>query len=1090
MFKYSLPFLLLLNPVFSTQNLNPEKCCGLPNNMIMGEDQDQIKPKNEEKEKDRDKNEENKWDVGGIHGAQDTLRFITKEGTWMSCDISPDGKQLVFDLLGDIYIMPIQGGAASVLTSGPAWDIQPVFDPEGKKIAFTSDRSGGDNIWVMDRDGSNPEQITDESFRLLNNPVFSADGKYIIARKHFVNTRSLGAGEMWIYHISGGKGRQITKRRNWQHDAGEPEVSPDGKYLYYSQDISAGETYKYNRDPYGSIYAIKRIDLLTGKTTTAVSGLGGSVTPQISPDGNTLAFVRRIGLKTGLFVKDLASGNERLLFDNLNRDAQETWAIFGLHPGFAWDPAGEFIIISAKGGFWKIGVKTAAVEHVPFTVKVEQILTAPVKIKNQAGGSAFSVKTVRHSRVSPDGKKVVYNALGQLYMANINGSNRKRLTNLKDGFEFSPAWSPDGKNIVFTTWQDQKSGRIGIVKAKGGTPAFIKIPPGHYFEPEWSPSGKQIVYRRGGGSWLRGFDNTAETGLYIYDLKLKTTRLILTKGREPVFNKTGKRIMYFDRDGENNALFSINLRGKDPQKLITSKYAETISLSPDEKWVAFEYRYHIYTAPYTRAAAALDISPKSDSVPVKKVTRDSGFGLHWSKNNTLCWTLGSELYQRKMEDLFDFLETAADSLPEPDSSGVQLGWNQSADIPANMIAITNARIITMGELGVIENGTIVVDGNRIKAVGPGTEITIPRQARVLNAAGKTIIPGLIDVHAHMGLNWDGITAQQNWGYLANLAFGVTTTHDPSKDTELVFANSELQKSGSILAPRIYSTGTILYGAVHSFTAEINSLEDAKTHLRRIKAFGGFSVKSYNQPRRNQRQQVLKAARDLGLLVYPEGGSTLQHNLNMIVDGHTGIEHSLPVSPLYNDVLTLYGKSGVGYTPTLIVSYGGIWGENYWYAETKVFEHEKLLAFTPKRLLDRKRRRMKVEDEDYNWMENARAANALAQAGVKVNNGAHGQLEGLGVHWEMWMLVQGGMSAMEALRASTINGAEYIGLGGDLGDLSPGKLADLVILEKNPLENIRNSEFVEMVMLNGRLYDSTTMNELLTGERKVKKLWWK
>jgi hypothetical protein len=341
----------------------------------------------------------------------------------------------------------------------------------------------------------------------------------------------------------------------------------------------------------------------------------------------------------------------------------------------------------------------------------------------------------------------------------------------------------------------------------------------------------------------------------------------------------------------------------------------------------------------------------------------------------------------------------------------------------------------------------------------------------------------------MGLEWDGLSSEQNWHYLANLAFGVTTTHDPSRDTEMVFANSELQKSGKILAPRIYSTGTILYGAVTGFTAEVNSLEDAKRALKRIKAFGGFSVKSYNQPRREQRQQILKAAREMDMLVYPEGGSTLQHNLNMLVDGHTGIEHSIPVSPLYKDALKLYGESGVGYTPTLIVSYGGIWGENYWYSKMKVFEHQHLQRFFPQELLDQRRRRMKVEENDWNHIENAKATKALSDAGVKVNNGAHGQLEGLGVHWEMWMFVQGGMSPLEALKASTLNGAEYLGMGKDLGSIQEGKLADLVVLTKNPLNDIQNSDSVEMVMLNGKLYDATTMNEIVTGSAKRLPHWW-
>jgi hypothetical protein len=210
---------------------------------------------------------------------------------------------------------------------------------------------------------------------------------------------------------------------------------------------------------------------------------------------------------------------------------------------------------------------------------------------------------------------------------------------------------------------------------------------------------------------------------------------------------------------------------------------------------------------------------------------------------------------------------------------------------------------------------------------------------------------------------------------------------------------------------------------------------------------------------------------------------------MVADGHNGIEHSIPVSPLYKDVLTLYGESGVSYTPTLIVSYGGLWGENYWYSKMNVFEHVRLQSFMPQQMLDQKRRRMKIEEDDWNHIENAKAAKALSDAGVKVNNGAHGQIQGMGVHWEMWMMAQGGMSPMAALKASTINGAEYLGMGDDLGSIEEGKLADIVILGKDPLKNIQNSDSVEMVMINGRLYDATTMNEVVTGNTKRRPLWW-
>ena len=892
-----------------------------------------------------DDDDNKKWDVTTTHGPTKTIEFTTSEGTWMSLDVSPDGREIIFDLLGDLYTIPTTGGKATQITSGPAWDVQPTYSPNGKSIAFTSDRSGGDNIWIMDRDGSTSKQVSKESFRLLNNPVFTADGNYIIARKHFVNTRSLGAGEMWRYHTSGGKGVQVNKRRNWQHDAGEPDVSADGQYLYYSQDVSPGNSYQYNRDPYGQIYAVHRIDLETGEKTTAADGPGGAATPQISPNGKQLAFVRRVGLKTALFVKELASGNERMLFDNLNRDAQETWAIFGIHPGFSWTPNGKNIIITAKGGFWNVTVSNANVKPIPFTAEVEQKLTKPYAIKNEVGANAFEVKVLRHTRVSPNGKKVVFNALGKLYVANVDGSGRKRLTKQHNGLEYAPAWSPNGKQIAFTTWSDKQKGRLAVVSGNGGKPKFLKLPAGHYFDPSWSGDGSKLVYRRGGGSWIRGRDNSAKTGIYSIKVKGGKPKLVTKSGSEPHFTSGDSRILLMGREKDNRALYSVDLNGQDRRVLATSKYANRIILSPNEDWVLFDSRFHVYAAPFSKIGKAINLGPKTASIPVKQLTAGSGFEPHWSDNNSIHWTLGSELFSTDLKEAFTFVPGAPDSLPDPVESGTNLGWTATAPSPKGIVAITGATIITMDGDEVIENGIILIENNRIKKVG-NSKMRIPKGAKMVDAFGKTIIPGLVDVHAHMGLEWDGLSSEQNWHYSANLAFGITTTHDPSRDTEMVFANSELQKSGMLLAPRIYSTGTILYGAVAGFTAEINSLDDAKRALERIKAFGGFSVKSYNQPRREQRQQILKAARELDMLVYPEGGSTLQHNLNMVADGHTGIEHSIPVSPLYKDALTLYGESGVGYTPTLIVSYGGIWGENYWYSKMNVFEHSRLQSFFP------------------------------------------------------------------------------------------------------------------------------------------------
>jgi imidazolonepropionase-like amidohydrolase len=391
---------------------------------------------------------------------------------------------------------------------------------------------------------------------------------------------------------------------------------------------------------------------------------------------------------------------------------------------------------------------------------------------------------------------------------------------------------------------------------------------------------------------------------------------------------------------------------------------------------------------------------------------------------------------------------------------------------------------------VIEDGVVLVEGNRIKAVGKRGSVAIPAGAKSFDVAGKTVMPGIIDAHWHGPFGSDGVITQQNWDTDASLAFGVTTAHDPSNDTEETFTAAEMARTGAIRSPRIFSTGTILYGAAGDFKADVDSLDDALGHLRRMKAVGAVSVKSYNQPRRDQRQQILEAAREVGINVVPEGGSLFQHNMTMVADGHTTVEHTIPVPNIYEDVLTLWPPTKVGYTPTLVVGYGGLSGEYYWYQKTDVWANPRLSKFVPPFVLDpRSRRRLMAPDDDFNHFHIGKIAANLSKAGVLVNLGAHGQREGLAAHWEIWMLVQGGMTPLEALHCATINGATSLGMDKDIGSLEPGKLADIIVIDGNPLQDIRVSEKVQWTMVNGRLYDAATLNETGARERKRAKYWW-
>jgi imidazolonepropionase-like amidohydrolase/Tol biopolymer transport system component len=1044
------------------------------------------------------KKEESKWDVSnpGQSWNFKEVKFNTDEGTWMNLDVSPDGSQLVFDMLGDIYIMPTSGGKAKVLRSGLPFEIQPRFSPDGKKISFTSDAGGADNIWIMNADGSNAKQITKESFRLLNNAVWTAEGNYLIARKHFTSGRSLGAGEMWMYHISGGSGIQLTTKKNDQQDVNEPTVSKDGKYLYFCEDMYPGGYFQYNKDPNNQIYAIRRYEFESGELTDVTGGPGGSCRPQISPKGDVLAFVRRVGTKSVLFLRDLKSGLEWPIYDKLNKDQQEAWCLFGVYPNFAWLPDNEHIIFWAGGKFNKINTKTLESANIPFELEVNMKIADALDFKYKVFNEKENAKVIRQAVTSPDGKTLVFHAIGYLWKKEMPNGKPVRLTSGKD-FEYEPSFSADGKSIVYTTWNDESTGAIYKINLDGSGNQKLSSEKGIFHTPAFSPDGSKIVYQRAPGNGDQGFAYCEEPGIYWIPANGGKENLIIDEGSAPVFSADGKRI-FFQSGGYffgalTKELISVDLNGNDKKTHAKSKYGNGFSLSPDNQWIAFINLHQAYVAAMPAIGKTLDLDGGTSAVPVTKITRDAGLNLHWSGDSkAVHWTLGDAYFTVNLKDRFAFMEGAPDSIPPLDTVGLKIGLEYKADAPSGRIAFKGAKIITMEGSEVIENGVIVINGNRIEAIGTAAKVKIPADAKVYDLKGKTIMPGLVDVHAHVGAFRAGQMPQKHWQFYANMAYGVTTVHDPSALSETVFSLSELVKSGEMVGPRVYSTGIILYGADGDFKAVINNIEEARSALRRTKAFGAHSVKSYNQPRREQRQQVIQAARELNMLVVPEGGSTSFHNFTQIIDGHTGIEHNIPIAPVYKDVVTMWSNSKTGYTPTLIVNYGGLNGENYFYQKNNVWEEQKLLKFYPHGMINtRARHRTMAPDEEYKngHILVSQSCKKLTDAGVKVNLGAHGQLQGLGAHWELWMLQQGGMSNLQALQAATINGASYIGLEDEIGSLKAGKLADLIILDKDPLKDIYNTNSVKYTMVNGRLFDAETMNEIGNRERKRGKFYW-
>ena len=1122
------------------------------------------------------------WDVNAPLGpARDTLSFTTDEGTWMNLDVHPDGEHILFDLLGDLYLLPIAGGQASRLTEGAAHDFQARFSPSGDQVLFTSDRGGISAVWVADFDGtalSGFRNLNEGAGNTFGGANWTPDGDWILMRKRITDVSSIGIAELWMLHKDGGSGVQLVAPKG---EVDSFHASADGRYIYFG---SAGP-FSYGRSPYGQIWSINRFDRVTGEQRPVSQGDGSSASPVLSPDGATIAFVRRVGGESTLWLHNLEDGSERQLWDGLDRDQIEAFGTHHIYPNFDWLPDGSSLVVWAGGKIVEVPVDGTPSSEIPFTADVALRYHEPLRFERDPAPDRLRARMIRWPVISPDGEAMVFSALGQLYWMRLPDGEPERVTEL-DALEFAPTFSPDGNRLLYTSWTDDEGGALHEVSWRRGRPGSVDTlyrAGTQLVNPAYSADGEMVLVVAGSGANLRGRDLGSEQRhdiLLIDDGEARHVISTANRGSQrritrPTFWADGERIWYFDNEGgggergertpPQTAVVSVRLDGTDKRVHMTFRYAQEAMVSPDGTMVAFSELHNAYVAALPSAGAPVDFNPGSASVAFRQLSEDGGEWVTWSHDGEfLSWGFGDTIRQRPvselelggkseprdagdhgimvfavaidsngrfnyggssytLDDLGAALEaawsdasqvridvTAADDAPmaawrsleewagdakvavrslaaedsgedeATESAEREFRVNLETDRakPSGTFALTGARIITMNGDEVIANGTVVVTDNRIAAVGATGSVGIPDGARQFDVTGKTIMPGLIDVHAHMGYGVLDINPQKEWRYFANLAYGVTTTHDPSASTHTVFSQAEMIEAGRMVGPRVFSTGFILYGATNSDMAVINSYADALSHVRRLKSLGAFSVKSYMQPKREQRQWVIRAAAAERMLVMPEGGGDFPANIGMLMDGHSGIEHSLSIGQLYADVVNLFAETRAGYTATLLVAYGGQEGEKYFYQHNDVWKNEKLQSFFPPRQIDaRARRRMMSDEDDYNHMLVAEGLRKISDAGGLVTLGAHGQLQGLGAHWELWAIASGGMDNHDALRAATINGAEYLGMDEHLGSIEAGKLADIIVLDGNPLEELSDSESVRMTVVNGVVYDADSMNQL-------------
>ena len=1103
-----------------------------------------------------------------------TIAFSTDEGTWMSVDVSPDGRTLVFDLLGDLYTLPMAGGKATRITDGPAMDAQPRWSPDGRQILFVSDRSGAENLWTVHADGKSPRAITRGDKAQYISPAWTPDGQYVVTSK--TTSGILGSTyDLYIVHKDGGTGIKLTGQGTGAQPAAPPgpgnpppfdnylgaAFGKDPRYVYAA--VKRGG-FQYNQKEFAWQVAV--YDRETGKTFLRTTAPGAGMRPTLSRDGRWMVYATRLeGTKTALKLRDLNTGDETLLAPEVQRDDQESRYTRDVMPGMAFTPDSKALVASYGGKLWRIAIPGGQATPIPFTADVEQKLGPEVRFSYRVNDSTLTVQQIRGATPSPDGKRLAFTALDRVWVMELPKGTPRRVTSAAEG-EFAPAWSPDGKSLAFITWNDEGGGDVYRVPATGrGKPERLTRVSAFYSAMAYSPDGRRIVVIQsprqprleGEGVYAAELSWIPASGGDAHSITP------LNNVAQPHFTHDTARVFIYDR---NEGLVSMRWDGTDRKAIVkVTGYTDPlrggpqarpnpvseILISPQGDRVITQSQEGVFivTVPYTGGATpAISVSNIAQApVPVRKVTRIGGDFMGWQNDGRrFHYSLGHSYFTYDVaagDSLVRDSVARADSIARlraergaaagdsarngktakadtakaggaKPADNVALTKSDSLkvakadtgkkakpayeperldvlitvpkDRPHGTIALTNARVVSMKGPGVIEKGDVVVTDNRIVAVGPSGSVQIPAGAKVMDMAGKTIIPGFVDVHAHLDLAF-GIHRSQVPSYLANLAYGVTTTRDPQTGTTDVLSYGDLVETGEVLGPRIYSTGPGIF-----WTDDISSLEDARDVMRRYSDFyNTHTIKQYMVGDRKVRQWVIQAAREQGIMPTLEGGLDFKKNLTEVLDGYPGSEHAYPIAPLFKDAVQLVAQSGITYTPTLLVIYGGPWSENYWYEHYDIHTDPKVRRFFTHDDVDERalRRDSWFRDDQYFYPQVAAQAAKIVAAGGRVGLGGHGQMQGLGDHWELWSMASGGMSNFDVLRIGTVFGAEAIGLGQDLGTLEGGKLADLQVLDANPLDDIRNTASIHWVMKNGRLYEAKTLDEVWPRQRPLPHQWW-
>ncbi len=1056
------------------------------------------------------------------------IAFETDEGTWMSVDLSPDGRRIVFDMLGDLYTLDASGGRATAITRGLAFDSQPTYSPDGQWIAFISDHSGAENLWLIRPDGTEPRQVSfGDDDTVLVSPAWSPDGKSVYVSRF---SWSVDNYELWRYDLDGSETLVVPVRA-----AGQPRgsgvsslgavVSPDGQQLYFSRRTGTSDLNGGVDD-----WSIVRRNVHTGAEETLLPEPGGPgkrsfpvpyFRPVLSPDGKRLVYATRFEGQTGLRIRDLATGADRWLAFPIQHDQVQAQSWQDLVPRYAFTPDGRALILSRRGKLERIPLEAGAVVPIPFTAAVDISLGPQTRVVIKQETGPVRARLIQTPEQSPDGKQLAFAALGHVYVMPLGGHSKPHRLTSGERPEFHPSWSPDGHRIAFITWTERDAGAVWIADLAGGAPRQLShMPSAYYTRPIFTPDGQAILAVRSSNQGRLNlgmeFGQVREAQLVEWPLPGGPEKVIYAgqfggkphfgPSKDVVYVRTATGLTPVDlRNGSTQP--PLEVRGPGWYFMDNTAAVDDSRISPDGHWMLalIAQQLHVVEAP--PPGQPLDLS--RPGVRHRRITNVGADFFEWADGGrTITWAVGSTFHRRPLADVrlnpADRPGWSADAPPvAPGAAGRADAGSGSEnpaafhiesfdaivtvprDNPRGTLLLRGARAITMHGDEVIEHSEILVRDGRIVGVGSVGTVKVPPNTTVRDVTGKTILPGFIDIHDHVSDIRRDVLSFHPWGLAARLADGVTTSFDPSTLSIDMFAYQDMIDAGLATGARVPSTGTALF----SYN-RIASLDEARSLLSRYRDhYRTHNIKEYLIGNRRQREWLIQAAAAMGMMPTTEGSLSLKLDLSQIMDGYAGNEHSL-ATPIYRDVVELVARSQTSYDATLQIKNGGSPAQDDFVVRDHPLGDPKFMRFRPCSVAAQSvLTRTWTDPATMLYPAIAGDLARIQRAGGVVAIGSHGEIPGVGFHWEMEAYVQGGMTPTEALRAGTIGSATAIGRASELGSIESGKFADLVILSKDPRQDIRDSRAIAEVMQNGRLYSADTLDEIWPRQKAFGPQWF-